>query len=46
MPFPKEDTTPPVTNTYFVMAAYDTGKGPFEQIGDNGKAAFAEKTVR
>jgi hypothetical protein len=27
------------------MAAYDTGKGPFEQIGDNGKAAFAGKTV-
>jgi len=27
------------------MAAYDTGKGPFEQIGDNRKAAFAGKTA-
>jgi hypothetical protein len=25
------------------MAAYDTGKGPFEQIGDNGKAALPRK---
>src|SRR4051794_7682477 len=32
IPFPKEDTTPPVTNTYFVMAAYDTRKGPPRQI--------------
>ena len=32
MPFPSEETTAPITNTYFVMDPYDTGKGLTEQI--------------
>jgi hypothetical protein len=45
MPFPKEDTTPPVTNTYFVMAAYDTGKGLPEQIERIVRQTLNEKTA-
>jgi hypothetical protein len=32
IPFPREDTTPPVTNTYFVIAGNDTAKGFPKQI--------------
>jgi hypothetical protein len=32
IPFPREETTPPVTNTYLVMDIHDTGKGLPEQI--------------
>lgn len=43
MPFPREETTPPVTNTYFVMDAYDTGKGLPEQIDREGNTGFMQK---
>jgi hypothetical protein len=32
IPLPREDTTPPVTNTYLVMGSYDNSKGVREQI--------------
>jgi hypothetical protein len=43
MPFPREETTPPVTNTYFVMDSYDTGKGLPEQIDRDGDTGFMQK---
>src|SRR6476620_11110910 len=44
IPFPREDTTPPVTNTYFVMAANDTGKGLLRQITVTAMRLFSCKT--
>jgi hypothetical protein len=32
MPLPKEDTTPPVTNTYLVMGMGGTGNAEFYPI--------------
>ena len=46
IPFPREETTPPVTNTYFVMAANDTGKGLPEQIDREGNTGFMQKIGR
>src|SRR5512139_3049476 len=36
IPFPREETTPPVTNTYFVMLWGGAGDGGFYSIADDG----------